>query len=296
MLCTITINQKNVCDFNNTAFSLRFEKYKNNILIENDSEIIRKVLSPQYFTFFKSISNLSVNDSIVFEDGSTNNTLQKNILCAKIYKSHDFYSLYNSFPTDKNGFDIKLGTVEHWGSFSYKIKKQDDTQKGILFGFFIEAEDSTLPLHSSDIRLRAYKAEKNIDENYKNNNGRSDGRDWGWDNTEKDENRASDSSKPFPIAMIIAIVVIFIGIIFLIICCVLNSQKNRNRRRNNSSNQVCNENNNITQKKNYNDNNDNNYYNSINDNNYNNDYYKNVEYPSGNACDDYPACPAINEN
>ena len=135
------------------------------------------------------------------------------------------------------------------GSFSYKIKKQDDTQKGILFGFFIEAEDSILPIYSSDIRLRAYKAEKNIDENYKNNNGRSDGRDWGWDNTEKDENRASDSSKPFPIAMIIDIVVIFIGIIFLIICCVLNSQKNRNRRRNNSSNQVYNENNNITQKK-----------------------------------------------
>ena len=100
----------------------------------------------------------------MFEGGSTNNIFQKNILCAKIYKSHDFYSLYNSFPTDKNGFDIKLGTVEHWGSFSYKIKKQDDTQKGILFGFFIEAEDSILPIYSSDIRLRAYKAEKNIDE------------------------------------------------------------------------------------------------------------------------------------
>ena len=48
------------------TFSLNYEKYKNNILVEDEDRISRTIISAQNFTLFKSISNLIVNESIIF--------------------------------------------------------------------------------------------------------------------------------------------------------------------------------------------------------------------------------------
>lgn len=49
----VTIYPKKEYDFMNKAFSLRYEKYKNNILIQNELEITRKILAPRIFHFLK---------------------------------------------------------------------------------------------------------------------------------------------------------------------------------------------------------------------------------------------------
>ena len=91
-------------NFNSKTFSLNYEKYKNNILIKDENEIDRTVISAQNYTFFKSISNLTINESIIFKCYFSGHFPEIEFYL-KIYDSDDFESLVDSFPADKTGFD-----------------------------------------------------------------------------------------------------------------------------------------------------------------------------------------------
>ena len=74
-------------------------------------------------------------------------------------------SLVDSFPTDKLGFDGLLGQGTGFKYYSYDIKKDNDSQKGTLFGFFIESLYSFSSLGSGNVSLSMSKAIKEDDEN-----------------------------------------------------------------------------------------------------------------------------------
>ena len=68
---------------------MNYDKYKNNILIKDDTEIKRTVLYPQNYKFFKSISDLEVNDTIIISGYSSIYNTSRD-LRIKIYTKNDF--------------------------------------------------------------------------------------------------------------------------------------------------------------------------------------------------------------
>ena len=115
---------------------MNYDKYKNNILIKDDTKITRQVLYPQNFTFFNSISDLEVNDTIIISGYSSTYSASRD-LRIKIYTKNDFESLIDSFPKEKNGYDYSL-IPDSLNKFLFEIKKEYEEQRGILIGFFIE--------------------------------------------------------------------------------------------------------------------------------------------------------------
>ena len=263
--------------FNNKPeFMLNYEDYKYNILLDYGKEIRKRVLSPQHFSFFINISNLSVNESIIFKGGASS-FLQKYFFYIKYYNSDNFYSLIESFPEDKNGFDIEIGNKEYT-SFNYEIKKAQTSQKGVLFGFFIEPNSDILDIRPDYINIRC---EKKENEEKKKPDKPIDKID--------EDNSSRDSSST--IIVIIVIFAVMILVVILVVCIRINN--NCNRQINNANYESLNYND-----KNFNNNNYSYNY-DYNKNNYNNmnGNYNNVE-SNKKAGYDYPSPPVatINDN
>ena len=256
-------------DFDMQAFLLNYEKYGNNILIKDDNEINRTVLSTQNLTFFKSILNLEINDSIIITGCSTKSDIMGE-LWIKIYKRDDFESLIQYFPVDKNGFDYEL-EVERWYNFTFEIKKENEDQKGILLGFFVDQE-SMISTLDTEIHLRIYKGQPKGDDDKKN---------------------TGMSFQTIMTLVCVGVIVIglIIGIYFSWKECkrICSRDENQSQNWNNIGNNYSNYND-ITQKSAINDNN-----NSTSENNDNNAYYYNkTESNDGNGYDNCPA-PTISE-
>ena len=272
------------------TFYLNYEKYRNNILIKDNNYIKKSVLSSQNYTFFKSLSNLAINESIIIE-GDCNTYNSDSDIYIKKYQDDNFEILYKEFPTKKSDYDHHLGKGK---GFKYEIKKEYKEQKGILVGFFIDKKSS---FTSSEISFRAYKAEPKKDEDDGGQKSQTDNRNSG--------NTSSKSS--FPVIWIVCIsIVLIIFIITLCIVCLNRMQRNK-RRRENYDNLLQNENNNsnnynVTQVNNNNNgnynvtqvsNNDN--YNSPNEN-INDANFNKIMPDDELGNDNYPALPAINGN
>ena len=265
------------------SFSLNYDKYKNNILIKDDTKITRQVLYPQNFTFFNSISDLEVNDTIIISGYSSTYSASRD-LRIKIYTKNDFESLIDSFPKEKNGYDYRL-IQDSQSNFYYQIKKEYEEQRGLLLGFFVDKKDSYMPINS-EIRLIIYKSHE-----IKSDEKESD--------IKSDEEREYKKSSPFSIWIIIIVVVVLI-IIVIIITIFARIMKKIKRRR---ESQLQNENNVENSNDNYNYNNviqkspinNYNYNNSTSENKDNDVYYNKIEPSDGNGYDNYPA-PVINEN
>ena len=54
-------------DRDNKEMLFKLEKYGRNILLEEDKEIKRLILSRQNLTFFVSISDLNIDDNVYFK-------------------------------------------------------------------------------------------------------------------------------------------------------------------------------------------------------------------------------------
>ena len=273
----IIIKSKKFYTFNKPEFLLNYEEYKGNILLKDEIEITKRILSPQHFSFFKSISNLNVSESLVFI-GRTYALLQRNRIYVKFYKSDDFFSLVESFPSKKEDFDYELGHSESSG-FKYEVKKIHETQKGVLFGYFIESSYDYTDLMPNNINIKCEKVKEEDDDT--DDQPKSDKP---YDN--KDDSYNSNSFTALWIVFLVLAFVIFFIIIF---CCTSHNDNNNKKQ---------------VQKNNYQNyqdqiNNNNNNYNG--NNNYYNDYNNNMNYnynkPETNneVIFDYPPCPAINE-
>ena len=271
------------------TFYLNYEKYRNNILIKDNNYIKKSVLSSQNYTFFKSLSNLAINESIIIE-GDCNTYNSDSDIYIKKYQDDNFEILYKEFPTKKSDYDHHLGKGK---GFKYEIKKEYKEQKGILVGFFIDKKSS---FTSSEISFRAYKAEPKKDEDDGGQKSQTDNRNSG--------NTSSKSS--FPVIWIVCISIVLIIFIITLCSVCLNRMQRNKKRRENYDNLLQNENNNsnnynVTQVNNNNgnynvtqvSNNDN--YNSQNEN-INDANFNKIMPDDELGNDNYPALPAINGN
>ena len=269
-----------VVDYSRRTFSLNYENYKNNILVNDENEINRTVLSPQNYTFFKSISNFAINESIIFT-GYYSGTNQEHEFYIKTYESDDFVSLVNSFPTDKSGFDSILEKGGKGKNFTYEIKKENKSQKGILFGFYVGKDNNLFP-NGNKIYLRVFKAQPKKEEIDSDKNP---------DPPSKGSSLEASLSDGAIIAIVIASVIIFVIMISVIIICV---RRKRNNRLQNEINTIGNN------YKNYNDNTPKNQttdnYKPTSRNNSNSPYDNKIEPNGEYVYDDLSACPPVNDN
>ena len=260
----------------NRIISLNYEKYKNNILIKDENEINKTVLSSQNYTFFKDISNIETNESIILT--ISYDPLSDYEFYVKFYNSSNFESLVDSFPIDKKDFDYKLEMKG--GYLKTEIKKLNETYRGILIGFFY---DGSFIYRSciNKIHLRLFKAEQKSDEDdtNQNNAGYTDG-------------RSGNKNSNLSVGWIIFIVMMSIIIVVIIVwAIIMHLNKKRNI-------QLQNE---LMNNYYYYNNNDN----QIPDktdvvgttcgNNVNDNYYKKIQKNVENPYDNLSACPPIKE-
>ena len=130
---------------------LKLEKYGEYILLEEDKEIEMKILLPQSLFFFKSISNLTVNESIYFNFRSLHSYFHGENIYIKFYDSDNFERLLSLFPSQREDFDNKIGYIENGGDFHYDLNKKYYSQKGVLFGVFIDRTNSYYSLETTTI-------------------------------------------------------------------------------------------------------------------------------------------------
>ena len=198
------------------TFSLNYEKYKNNILVEDEDRISRTIISAQNFTLFKSISNLIVNESIIFS-GSFFGYYPNHEFYIKIYESDDFESLVDSFPIDKKDFDSKIEVKEQYDDFGSRFNKVNESQKGVLFGIFV-GEEYSVYKRDPRIYFRIYKAQPKSDEEDSSSE----------DDTDNTDNKKESSLSTGWIVFIVIISVIIVGIIIIILVYLYHAKKRNN--------------------------------------------------------------------
>ena len=277
----VTINDKKSYIINKPEFLLNYEEYKDNFLLIDEREITRKILAPQLLLFFKNISDLQVDESLSFK-GNTGSWFQNNVIYVKFYKSDDFFSLKESFPSKKDDFDYNLGNSKS-NSFNYEIKKIHDSQKGVLFGYFIESTNEYLDIEPTNINIKCEKVKKKEDDSDKKETDKP------YDNNDNDSSYNSSSSTIWIIILVFA----FCIFIVILCCCIFYNDNKKHVQQSNHQNYQYQ---NINQN-NYNYNNNSNDNNTYYKNDYNNTNY-NYSKPDTNneVIYDYPPCPAINEN
>ena len=129
-------------NYENPEFGINFEKYGYNIFLEEGKEKKLKVLYPQHFTFFKDITNLLVNETLIIKFKIDSSSFHKDRFFIKYYDSGNFEQLVNnSIPIYREDFDYSIGSFEYGGGdFNYELTKIYDSQKGVLFGVYFDPE------------------------------------------------------------------------------------------------------------------------------------------------------------
>ena len=123
---------------NPTEFMLSFEKYKENHLLEYGKEKDIRVLYAQHFSFFKNISNLTVNDTMKFNIKIDWSGFHTDNIYIKYYELENFENLVDTFPSNREDFDSQIGSLNNGGNFNYDLIKKYNSQKGVLIGIFID--------------------------------------------------------------------------------------------------------------------------------------------------------------
>ena len=256
------------------SFSLKYKKYKNSILLKDENEAGVPILSGENYTFFRSLSNYAFNEPIIITGECSGPNSYS--LYVKNYEPDDFESLFDSFPNDKKGFDSYLGAGYIYGSgsmhFSYDTKKINQSQKGILIGFFVESRNGIMD--EANISLSVNGTRYLVNENHFTDNSIND-------------------KSPFPAGWIILIVIISLMIVVILIwIIVVQINKRKQMRENLLQNDINNVNNKRDRDTLLNPTNDN--YNSTSHNGYDNKILPDDKNIYDNY-DNLSACPAINK-
>ena len=247
----ITIEVVSNYEIPTPEFMINYEDYKYNILLDEEKRIRKRVLSPQNFYFFKNISNLSVGETMIFKLGSTGSSQNKYVY-VKYYNSDDFYSLLETFPEDKESFDYKV-TISEYSRINHEIKKTQNSQKGVLFGFIIEQTDY-FEIMPHDIYVECEKKEKGKTDEHDDEDDEDDREEKEDKKVDKDDESSSTPSSS--LIVLIVFFVLFIIVAVFVVSITILKKRNRQMHTNNFEHL------------NYTPNNGNNNY-----NNYKNDYY-----------------------
>ena len=192
---------------------MNYEQYKNNILVRDEKSISRTIISAQNYNFFKSLLNLTINESIIFS-GSYYGLYLKNEFYIKIYESDDFESLVDSFPIDKDDYDSKIEAKEDYDHFGYELKKVNESQKGVLFGIFVDGEHS-FSRRDPKIYFSIYKEQPKSDEEDPTSE----------DDTDNTDNKKESSLSTGWIIFIVIISVVIVGIVIIILVHLYHAKK-----------------------------------------------------------------------
>ena len=184
---------------------MSFKNYKENFLLEEGKEKDVRVLIPQHFSFFKNISNLSINETIRFKLKIDKSDFHTDRFFIKYFESDNFENLVNYFPSNRQDFDSEIGSFDRGGEYEYKIKKIYNSQKGILFGIFIDGYNLYWKLEPTNIHISAVIGEEEKEKS-----------DCKSDNEENNEKKDDSLGVGSVVAIIISIVIF---IFIMIFCC-----------------------------------------------------------------------------
>ena len=182
---------------------LKLENYGGYILLEGDKEVEMKILYPQCLYFFKSISNLTVNESIYFNLRSLHSYSHGENIYIQFYESDNFESLLSLFPSNREDFDNKIGYIDNGGNYHYDLNKNYNSQKGVLFGVFIDRTNSYYSLETTTIYANITRKKDEEEKKDKKTDESSD-----------DENSSSNA-----ISIIMNIISTLIIIAIIVYCC-----------------------------------------------------------------------------
>ena len=190
---------------------LSFEKYRENILLEKGDETKNDILLTQHLSYFKNISELSINETMFFKFHVLSTEDHKEYFFIKYYESDNFEKLETSFPSKKEDFDKEIGSLSNGGIFKYELKKKYKSQKGVLFGVFIERGWDYYSIKPTSIYASVYdKEEEPEPEPDKGQKKTSDNPD----ENKKDDENTTDAGT------IIGIIFSVIAEISIFCCCV----------------------------------------------------------------------------
>ena len=177
---------------------LNFEKYKESHLLENDKETTVRALYAQHFTFFKDISNLSINDTIKFHIKIDISNFHTDYIFIKYFESANFENLFNNFPSNREDFDSQIGNLDMGGNFDYTLIKKYNSQRGVLIGIYVDDPGFYWKIYPTYIHVKI--GDNNDDREQKE--------------SDSPENEESSST-----GMILGIIITIIIIIIISICC-----------------------------------------------------------------------------
>ena len=185
---------------------LNFEKYKESHLLENDKEITVRALYSQHFTFFKDISNLSINNTIKFNIKIDISNFHTDYIFIKYFESDNFENLFNNFPSNREDFDSQIGHLNMGGNFDYTLIKQYKSQRGVLIGIYVDDPGFYWKIYPTYIHV-------NMDDNNDDDNDDKES-----DSPENEESSSTD--------MILGIIITIIIIIIIVRCyCYVKSKE-----------------------------------------------------------------------
>ena len=188
-----------------TEFMLDFKKNKEKFLLEEGEEKEVRVLHPQSFSFFRTISNLTINETIRFKGKIDKSDFHTDRFYIKYYESDNFENLVNDLPSNRQDFDYEIGSLNWGGEFDFKLKKIYNSQKGILLGVFIDSNELYWKLEPTKINIIA-------------STGEEDEKKEEQEEQEQEQKENSDSSS-LSAGAIFGIILGCIIFIALIICC-----------------------------------------------------------------------------
>ena len=154
-------------------FMLSIDDFRNNILMKEDEEIQRYILSPQSVSFFKNISNLFFNETLIFDFDVSRSSYHDDYFYIKFYESDNFEQLEEQFPSKEEDFGSYIGKLSNGGNFKYELNRKYNSQKGVLFGVFFKID--MFGMETTSISVSAYnKTEEPKKTDKKNNNDNGD--------------------------------------------------------------------------------------------------------------------------
>ena len=184
--------------FNEKHFMLSLDNFRENILLEKGKEIKTNILFPQNLTYFKNISDLSINETLYFKFYALPSRFHYEDFYIKFYESDNYSKLENLFPKEKEDYDDKIGHLSNGGNFTYELKKKYKSQKGVLIGVFF-TRDYMLSMDPTYISARV------IDEKEKKEEEKEE--------EEEKEDQGEQKNNSSVIGIIIGVIVFILAII-----------------------------------------------------------------------------------
>ena len=206
----VTLYKRDI--FGKKIFMMNFTNYSRNILLEEGKEVERNILCAQDTKYFKDISNLTQNETMNFKFKILESSYHCDNFYIKYYDSNNFTKLEKSFPGGSGEYDNNIGYLREGGTFNYELKKKYNSQKGVLFGVFVDRCDSLWSIQPTSIYVSVNKkseedevTDKAITDNISDNNQK--------DKTDSSNSSESSGSSVGEILLIILAIIVNISIL-----------------------------------------------------------------------------------